>query len=82
MREVIASEDLEIMIDMRELNQGRVAKYDTFWAKCSEYISECTAVQERRHGDICFMAKAISIRDLINQVSKRCEPDTPIPSES
>ena len=43
----------------------------------SEYISECTAVPERRHGDICFMATVISVRDLIDQVSKRCPPGTP-----
>ena len=81
-KEAIASEDLDIIVDMRELNQGHVAKYDVFWTKCSEYISECTAVPERRHGDICFMSKALSVRDLINQVSKRCPPAAPIPSES
>ena len=67
---------------MQELNEGRVAKYDTFWEKCAEYISECSAVPERRHGEVCFMAKAISVRDLISQVSKRCPPETTIPSES
>ena len=81
-KEAIASEDLDIIVDMRELNQGHVAKYDVFWTKCSEYISECTAVPKRRHGDICFMSKALSVRDLINQVSKRCPPAEPIPSES
>ena len=30
----------------------------------------------------CFMANAISVRDIINQVSKRCTSETPIPSES
>ena len=52
------------------------------WDKCAEYISKCTAVPERRHGDVCFIAKAISVRDLIEQVSKRCSPGTSIPSES
>ena len=81
-KEALSSEDLDIIIDMRELNEGCVAKYDTFWGKCTEFISECSAVPERRHGEVCFMAKAISVRDLINQVSKRCPPETPIPSES
>ena len=48
----------------------------------SIYISECTTVPERRHGEVCFMAKTISVRDLINQVSKRCPPGAPIPFES
>ena len=59
-KEALSSEDLDIIIDMRELNEGRVAKYDTFWGKCAEFISECSAVPERRHGEVCFMAKAIS----------------------
>lgn len=59
--ESLDSEDLDIIIDLRELNQGCVAKYEVFWTKYSEYISECTTVPERRHGDICFMPKAISV---------------------
>ena len=37
---------------------------------------------DRRHGEVCFMAIAISVRDLKAEVSKRCQPETPIPSES
>ena len=81
-KEVLASEDLDVIVDLREMNEGRVAKYGVFWEKCAEYIAECTAVPERRHGEVCFMAKAISVRDLINQVSKRCPLGAPIPSES
>jgi hypothetical protein len=81
-KEALRSEDLDVIIDLRETNEGRVGKYDIFWEKCSEYISECTAIPERRHGEVCFMAKAISVRDLVNQVSKRCPPGAPIPSES
>ena len=64
------------------MNEGRVGKYDIFWENCAEYISECSAVPERCHGEVCFMAKAISVRDLINQISKQCPPGTPVPSES
>ena len=81
-QELLSLEDVDIVVDLRELNEGREAKYELFWTKCSEYISECTAVPERRHGDICFMATVISVRDFIDQVSKRCPPGTPIPSES
>lgn len=80
--EVLTSEDTDLIIDLRELNEGVPSKYNIFWEKCSEYISECTAVPERRHGDVCFMATAISVRDLIAQVTEKCPPGTPIPSES
>ena len=70
LKEVLELEDFEVIVDLRELNEGRTSKYDEFWAKCAAYFSETSAVQERRHGDICFMAKPISVCDLIEQVSK------------
>ena len=76
------SEHLDVIVDLREVNEGCVAKYDIFWGKCAEHFSESTAVPEWHHGDVCFMAKAISVRDLTEQVSKRCPPGTSIPSES
>ncbi len=81
LKEALDSEDFDIIVDLRELNEGRTAKYDEFWDKCTEYLSESSAVPERRHGEVCFMAKAISVRDLIQQVSKRCGANTPIPSD-
>ena len=42
-------------------------------------LREFTAVQERRHGDVTYMAKAISVNDLIQEVSKMC-PEEPVPS--
>ena len=82
LKEALECEDFDIVVDLRELNEGRTAKYDEFWKKCDEYLAESTAVPERRHGQVCFMAQALSVRDLVDQVSKRCLPDTPIPSES
>ena len=69
-KEVLSSKDIDIIIDLRELNEGAASKYQVFWDKCSEYISECIAIPERRHGDVCFMATVISVRDLIVQVTK------------
>ena len=69
LKEAIESEDIDLIVDLREANEGRV---DTFWSKCNEYLQECSAVPDRRHGEVCFMAKAISTRDLISQVSQRC----------
>jgi hypothetical protein len=82
LKEALDSEDFDVIVDMRELNEGRTAKYDEFREKCREFISESTAVPDRRHGEVCFMAKAISVRDLKAEVSKRRQPETPIPSES
>ena len=38
-------------------------------------------MQERRHDSVyTYMAKAISVRDLVEQVAKLCPDGTPIPS--
>ena len=37
------------------------------------------AVDDRRHGEVTHLAKAISLRDLREQVSHRCPPATAIP---
>ncbi len=76
----VSMEDVDIVVDLRELNEGRKEKYDVFWSKCKEYLQECTAVPNRRHGQISFMAKAKSTRDLIAQVFEKCPAGTPIPS--
>ena len=81
LKEAISHEDLDIIVDLRKLNEGRVGKYDTFWTKCNEYLQECSAVPDRRHGEVCFMAKAVSSRDLIDQVSQKLPEGCPIPSE-
>ena len=38
LKEALDSEDMDIIVDLRELNEDRAAKYEVFWAKCSEYI--------------------------------------------
>jgi hypothetical protein len=81
LKEALSFEDVDILVDLRELNEGKTSKYDIFWSKCKEYLQECTAVPDRRHGDISFMAKAISTRDLIDQVSQQCPEGCAIPSE-
>ena len=43
-------------------------------------MNENTAADERRHDTITHMARAISLRDLRNQVIKLLPPDVPIPS--
>ena len=76
--EVFSAEDPDIIVDLRELNTNSRDNYSIFWQKCSMFL----AVHERRHDTFVFMAKAISIRDLIQEVSKLCPTGTPIPSKS
>ena len=39
-------------------------------------------VQERRHGDVTYLASALSARDLLTEVAKKCPEGTPTPSEA
>ena len=82
-------QDPELVIDLRIDNKGQPEKYSIFLEECKKYIDGAveTAVDERRHdqvvdGDaVVHLAAALSLRDLHEQVSKRCEEGTPIPSK-
>ena len=75
-------EDPSVLPDLRALNSGQASRYDTFWGECAKFLSEevGSAVDDRRHGQITHLARAISVRDLVEQVKSRCPPDTVIPS--
>ena len=79
---IIDTQDPSIVDDLRHHNRGHPTKYDKFWEECKRYIDEevDTAVDDRRHGEQTHLAKAISVRDLLEQVSKRCPTGTDIPS--
>ena len=47
----------------------------------SKYLAESAAVDERRHDEVLHLAKAISARDLLEQVAAMCPEGTPVPSE-
>ena len=80
MAEALSMQDPEIIIDLRELNTNNSHRFKVFWEKCSHFLSTCTSVHERRHESVSYMAKAISVRDLVQEVSKLCPEGTPIPS--
>ena len=65
LREALEREDFDIIVDLREGRTEGQTKYDTFWDKCNEFLQECATVHERHHGETCFMARAISVRDLV-----------------
>ena len=81
-QQIIDMEDLNVLSDLRALNSGQASRYDTFWEECAKYLSEevGSAVDDRRHGQITHLARAISVCDLVEQVKSRCPPDTLIPS--
>ncbi|KAK3107234.1 hypothetical protein FSP39_009952 [Pinctada imbricata] len=77
------AEDPDIIVDLRSLNEGRPHEYSVFYEKCRIYLENVVeqVVDERRHDKLTYLASAISIPDLLSQVAKTCDKDTPIPSE-
>ena len=64
-KEALLAEDLDIVLDLRELNSTGIDNFGVFWSKCNKFVTTCTSVHERRHGTTTFM---VSIRDLTQQV--------------
>uniref|UniRef100_A0A1X7UZ84 Uncharacterized protein n=1 Tax=Amphimedon queenslandica TaxID=400682 RepID=A0A1X7UZ84_AMPQE len=80
--EALAMQDPDIIVDLRHLNSNESDRFTVFREKCTQYLSTCTAVHERRHDTVTFMAKAISVRDLIQEVTRLCPEGTPVPSQA
>ena len=80
LQEAILMEDPDILVDLREVNSNRSDKYSVFWKQCESFLQECTAVHERRHDTATYLARALSVRDLTEQVSNKCPTGTPVPS--
>ena len=82
-REFIEMEDLGIIPDLRVHNGTRSSCYDIFWDHCNQFLNEDVgiAVDDRHHGQVTHLARAISIRDFTAQVKAKCPDGTPIPSE-
>ena len=77
-------EEPNLVYDLHELYAGGSSKFDLFWSKAKEFLEEDvgTAVDDHRHSQLVNLAKAISVRDLREQVKTRCPEDAPIPSEA
>ncbi len=76
-------EDVRTLTDLAEVSTQQKTKFDVFWSECAKFLSEDIglAVDDRRHDCVTHLAKAISVRDLLEQVQARCPPDCPIPSQ-
>ena len=77
-------EEPDLIYDLRENYAGNGSKFNLFWNKAKEFLEEDlgTAIDDRRHSQVVHLAKAISVRDLKEQVKARCPENTPIPSEA
>ena len=69
-------EDSDVVLNLRALNSGQKMKYDTFWDEVQKFLREDVglAAEEQRHSEVTHLARAISLRDLLEQVFARCPP--------
>ena len=77
------SEDPDIIVNLRHLLPDKKKdSFRDFFTETERYLSEdiVVAVQERRHGQQLYLAKAVSLKDLHQRVSERVPPGTNIPS--
>ena len=76
-------EDPAIIVDLRHLPpQNKRDSFQEFFAETERYLSDDVgvAVQERRHGQELYLAKAVSLKDLHQRVKERVPEGTNIPS--
>ena len=67
---LIDMEDPDIVIDMRSLNGSKKSQYDLFWDEAQKFLNEdmSEAVDDRRHGFVTHLSRALSVRDFVEQV--------------
>ena len=80
LQEALSMEDPDLLVDLRHLNTNGSDRFEVFWKHCEDFLQDCTAVHERRHGNTTYLVRALSVRDLVQEVSKLCPEGTPIPS--
>ncbi len=67
---MLDSQDPDVWFDLRHQNSGQPEKYEEFWKAVDAIINEnaLKAVDSRRHGTVCHMALALSIKNLRDKV--------------
>lgn len=81
-KQIIDMEDPTVLPNLRALNSGRAAKFNSFWEQCARFLNEDVgaAVDDRQHEEITHLARAILVRNLVEQVKARCPRGIEIPS--
>ena len=78
-RQALDLEDPKVVVDLRQHNKGHPSKYEPFWEACERNSIEL-AVDDRRHDCIAHLAIALSVNNLLSEVSKTVGSDVPVPS--
>ena len=71
-------EDPNTVVNLREVkNKESRTRFEHFWSEAKKYINEDLGVDvdDRRHGEVTHFAKAVSIRDLREQVKPGSQYD-------
>ena len=50
--------------------------YDVFWSECKKFLDIGSPVDNRRHGSVTHLPKAISVCGLREQVQAKCPGGT------
>ena len=79
-QQALEMENPDLLLDLRAHNSSHSNQFSVFWEKLQAFLNDQSTVHERRHGDVAYMAKIISVRDLVQEVTKLGPPETPIPS--
>ena len=78
----IESEDVDLVIDLRQLNKGQPGDtFYVFFKELANMVNQITPAVNRRHG-VSHMSEFLRIRHLINQAKEKMPEGSPIPSVS
>ena len=63
--------DESVVVDLRQLNEGKPSKFETFWLYLEKVLQDyCEAADDRRHG-VAHLPVAVSIPDLKKSVIEK-----------
>ena len=69
LQHTILMEDPDVVIDLRELSFNNSDKNSIFWKQCELCLQ---AVHEHRHDSTTYLACALSVIDLTEQIANKC----------
>ena len=80
---LLDTQDPDIEYDLRHFNGGRPESFTEFWDELDKYLNEQTAkaVDDRRHGTVCYSGIAMSVPDLLKVIQSRLPENVSVPSE-
>ena len=82
MRQAIIGEDPNLVVDLIHLNKGRPSDtFKVFFDTMEIKVDKISAADEHRYG-VAHLSNFITLRDLIEQITKDCPTAIPIPRET